>query len=85
MDLSRHQRELHRGFGDALARSFEFAATLGIFTVVGYLIDRALGTVPWCTVALALFCLVGQFIKFWYVYDADMRREEARFDEERRR
>lgn len=85
MDLPRHQRALHRGFGDALARSFEFAATLGIFTVVGYVIDRALGTIPWFTVGLALFALIGQFVKFWYAYDAEMRREEAQFEAGRRR
>lgn len=85
MDTTRHQRDLHRGFGDALARSFEFAATLGLFTFAGYLLDRRLGTGPWLMVGLAVFCLVGQFVKLWFAYDAEMRGHEQRFAEERRR
>jgi len=83
VDLTRQQRDLHRGLGDTLARSFEFAASLAIFTVVGYLVDRWLGTVPWFTIALAMFALTGQFVRFWYAYDADMRREQSRFEERR--
>ncbi len=85
MDLTSHRRDLNRGFGDTLARSFEFAATLALFTVLGWLLDRWLGTMPWFTVGLAVFALAGLFIKFWYVYDAEMTREQARFEEGRRR
>ena len=85
MDPSQHRRELHRGFGDALARAFEFAASLAIFVGLGWLVDRALDTQPWFMIGLGVFCLVGQFIKVWYAYDADMRRHEAAFREERLR
>jgi F0F1-type ATP synthase assembly protein I len=84
VDLIPHQRDLHRGFGNALARAFEFAGTLGVFVVVGYLLDRWLGTEPWITLAAALFCVVGQFVKLWAAYTAEMQRHESEFWERRR-
>src|SRR5205085_2570413 len=40
----RHQRDLYSGFGDALARAFEFVATPALFAFLGWLLDRWLGT-----------------------------------------
>ncbi len=80
MDL-RDRRDLYNGFGDGLARAFEFAATPAVFGFFGWLIDRALGTSPVFMIVLAAVCVVGMFIRMWYAYDADMRRHEARFAE----
>jgi len=72
------KRDLYNGFGDGLARAFEYAVTPAIFGVLGYLLDRAIGTVPIFTIILPLLCVVGMFLKTWYTYDADMRAQEAR-------
>ena len=39
-------RELKQGFGDAAAAAFELAVTPAIFGVLGWLLDRQLGTSP---------------------------------------
>jgi F0F1-type ATP synthase assembly protein I len=70
------KRGLYNGFGDGLAQAFEFAVTPAIFGVIGYFIDRAIGTVPVFTIILALLCIVGIFVKTWYVYDAEMKAHE---------
>jgi F0F1-type ATP synthase assembly protein I len=70
------KRGLYNGFGDGLAQAFEFAVTPAIFGVIGYFIDRAIGTVPLFTIILSLFCIVGIFVKTWYVYDAEMKAHE---------
>lgn len=77
MDLLRHRRELNRGFGDALSRAFEFAVTTALFFFVGLLLDRWLGTTPLFMITITVFVLVGQFVRIWYAYDAEMRRHEA--------
>jgi F0F1-type ATP synthase assembly protein I len=71
------KRDLYNGFGDGLARAFEYAVTPAIFGFLGYLLDRAIGTVPVFTIILALLCVVGMFLKTWYAYDATMRAHEA--------
>ena len=77
MDHQRAKRELNRGFGDALAAGFEFAAVAAIFAGVGWLIDRRLGTAPVFTIILVVVALAGLFARFWYSYEATMRRHEA--------
>jgi F0F1-type ATP synthase assembly protein I len=68
---------MNRGLGDALSRAFEFAATLGVCFVIGLFLDRRFGTTPLFMIVLSIFSLVGQFIKLWYAYDAEMKRHEA--------
>jgi len=72
------KRDLYNGFGDGLARAFEYAVTPAIFGFLGYLLDRAIGTMPIFTIVLALLCVVGMFLKTWYAYDASMKAHEAR-------
>jgi hypothetical protein len=72
------KRDLYNGFGDGLARAFEYAVTPAIFGVLGYFLDRAIGTFPVFTIGLALLCVVGMFLRTWYEYDATMREHEAR-------
>jgi F0F1-type ATP synthase assembly protein I len=71
-----NQRELYNGFGDGLAQAFEFAVTPAVFGVLGYILDRVLGTVPLFTILLALLCVVGMFLKTWFVYDAAMKAHD---------
>lgn len=76
MDL-RDRRELYNGFGDGLARAFEIAITPAIFGALGYGIDRWLGLVPWFTIILLVFALVGMFLRMWYEYDNTMKAHDA--------
>jgi hypothetical protein len=71
------KRDLYNGFGDGLARAFEYAVTPAIFGFLGWLLDRAVGTLPLFTIVLALLCVVGMFLKTWYTYDAMMRAHDA--------
>jgi F0F1-type ATP synthase assembly protein I len=71
------KRDFYNGFGDALARAFEFAVTPAIFGFLGYVLDRAIGTIPVFTIILALLCIVGMFLKTWYTYDTTMRAHDA--------
>jgi F0F1-type ATP synthase assembly protein I len=72
------KRDLYNGFGDGLARAFEYAVTPGIFGFLGYLLDRAIGTLPIFTIVFTLVCVVGMFIQTYYTYDARMKAEEAK-------
>ena len=76
MDLSA-RRDLNNGFGDALSRAFEFAATPAIFGGVGYPIDQWLDTTPIFTIVLALWAVVGSTVLWCYRYDAKMQQIEA--------
>lgn len=74
---SPHRRELHNGFGDAMARAFELAVTPAIFGFLGHLLDGAVGTAP---LFLVLFALVSFGYIAWKmvnVYDRRMREHEA--------
>lgn len=76
MDL-RSRRETYNGFGEALARGFEFAATPAIFGGIGWVLDRTLGTAPLFFLLLILFGFTGMFVRMWLGYDTEMRRHEA--------
>lgn len=64
------------GGGETMGKGFELVVVLVVFCGLGWLLDRALGTSPWCVVAFAVFGMVGQFVRMWYAYDAEMRRHE---------
>ena len=72
------KRELNTGFGDALARAVELVVTPGIFALLGWLLDRRLGTTP--IVAFVFFFVVLGYVvwKMWTGYAADMQRHERR-------
>ena len=68
--------QLYNGFGDTLARAFEMAMAPVLFTGLGYLIDRWLGTRPIFLVIFAVLGVVGAVLKAWYAYVASMRAHE---------
>lgn len=76
-DDLRSRQQLNTGFVNALSRAFEFAATTAIFCGLGYLVDRLAGTGPIFLIALTVLALVGQFLRLWYAYDAEMKGHEA--------
>jgi F0F1-type ATP synthase assembly protein I len=85
VDHLRTKRELNRGFSDALSSGFVFAAVVAIFAGAGWLIDRSLDTKPIFTIVLTVLALIGHFARFWYAYDAKMRRHEDELRELRSR
>jgi hypothetical protein len=72
-----HTRELYNGFGDTLARAFELVVTPALFGLIGFGIDRWLGTRFVFTVALTIFCLVGMSVRMLYGYIEAMKAHEA--------
>lgn len=76
MDL-RERRALYNGFGDTLTRAVEFVAIPGVFALLGRLLDDRFGTGPLLTVALAVFGLVGTFVRAYLAYETAMREHEA--------
>lgn len=72
------QRQLNRGYGDALSRAFEIAITPLIFGGLGYLLDNWLGTSPVFMILLGVLAITGVFVKLWLVYDQEMGREELK-------
>ena len=74
----RERAELLKGMGDDVAaRGFELALTPTLFGFLGYLLDRAVGTVPLFTVTFAVLALAGAASMLWFRYDQQMREHEA--------
>jgi F0F1-type ATP synthase assembly protein I len=70
------RRDLNRGFGEALAQAFEFAAIPLLFAAFGWWLDDRLGTSPILTVALGALGFVGVCLRTIYHYRARVEREE---------
>ncbi len=60
-----------------LGKGIDVALVTLVFLGVGYMLDRWLGTKPVFTIALVVLALVGEFVRFWYDYDARMKVLEA--------
>ena len=73
---SSQRRELNEGFGDGLQQAFELVVTPAIFGVLGYLLDRWLGTVPVFTVVFTLFVLGYESWKLYVAYTRQMAAAE---------
>ena len=63
---------------DSLGRGAEISVSVGIFLVVGLVVDNSLGTRPIFTILLSLFSLLGSFVRMWYVYDGNMKVQEVK-------
>jgi F0F1-type ATP synthase assembly protein I len=73
----RERRELNNGFGEALSRAFELAATPAIFGGLGWLVDRQLGTSPLFLLVFFFFAIIGVGYMAWFRYEEEMREHEA--------
>jgi F0F1-type ATP synthase assembly protein I len=73
----RARRELNNGFGDALSRAFELAATPAIFAGIGWLVDRWLGTSPLFLLVCFFFAIAGVGYMTWFRYEEEMKEHEA--------
>ena len=70
-------RELKEGFGDAAAAAFELAVTPAIFGVLGWLLDRSIGTSPVFTIAFVLIAAGYAVWKLAHNYRINLEREAA--------
>jgi F0F1-type ATP synthase assembly protein I len=72
------KQELNRGFGDALAIAFELALTPVIMGLIGWQLDRWLGTGPALALFLFVFTVSYEIWKFFKRYEARMEAEQAK-------
>ena len=70
-------RELKQGFGDAAAAAFELAVTPAIFGLLGWLMDRWIGTFPVFTIAFVLVTVSYSVWKLAHDYRINLDREAA--------
>ena len=56
-----------------IGRGMEFAVMVLLFFGVGYALDRWLDTKPIFMIAFVVLALIGEFVRFWYDYDARMK------------
>ena len=68
---------INRGTDDRLGKSIDVALVTLVFLGVGWALDRWLGTKPIFMIAFVVLALVGEFVRFWYDYDARMKVLEA--------
>jgi F0F1-type ATP synthase assembly protein I len=73
----RERRELNNGFGEALSRAFELAATPAIFAGLGWLLDRQVGTSPLFLLVFFLLAICGVGYMTWFKYEQEMQAHEA--------
>jgi F0F1-type ATP synthase assembly protein I len=57
--------------------SFELVVSPLLFALIGYGLDRWIGTTPWITVIFAIIGLAGAVVKIYYSYEVEMRQHEA--------
>jgi F0F1-type ATP synthase assembly protein I len=72
----RDRQATYNGFGNALSTAVEIVVTPLVFGVLGWLIDRAVGTTPLFAVVLGLFAVIGLAVRLYYRYRDDMARAE---------
>ncbi len=62
---------------DKIGKGIDVALVTLAFLGIGYGLDHWLGTKPLFMVGLVVLGLVGEFLRFWYDYDARMKVLEA--------
>src|SRR4029453_14515174 len=67
---------MNRGFGEALAQAFEFAAIPVLFAAFGWWLDDLLGISPALLVALATLGFVGVCLRTVFPYLGKAKKEE---------
>lgn len=72
------QRDLYRGLDDAWTHAIELVLTPFVAGALGYLLDRAVGTVPLFTIVTVVMAVVASFVKMYLGYEAKMRAHDAK-------
>ena len=72
-----NEHTMSRGTDDKIGKGIDVALVTLAFLGIGYGLDRWLGTKPLFMVVLVVLALIGEFLRFWYDYDARMKVLEA--------
>jgi F0F1-type ATP synthase assembly protein I len=75
--IPRSVTTMGRSTDDKIGKGIDVALVTLAFLGIGYLLDRWLGTKPLFMVGLVVIGLIGEFVRFWYDYDARMKVLEA--------
>jgi F0F1-type ATP synthase assembly protein I len=62
---------------DNLGKGMDLALSMLVFLVLGYFLDRWLGTEPLFMITLVLVGFAGQMVRMWFDYEARMKVLEA--------
>lgn len=63
---------------DSLSKGMEIAGTTLVFFMLGWFADSRLDTTPLFMIVFVVIALVAQFVKLYYVYNAEMTQLEAK-------
>ncbi|MEL7210417.1 MAG: AtpZ/AtpI family protein [Actinomycetota bacterium] len=70
------KRALYSGSDGSFVQAMDLALTPAVFGLLGYVLDRYLGTVPVFTIVFVLWAMAVVTWRAWRRYDDSMRREE---------
>ena len=62
---------------DSLSKGMEIAGTTLVFFLLGWFVDSRVGTTPLFMIVAVVVALVAQFVKLYYVYNAQMSELET--------
>ena len=62
---------------NSLSKGMEIAGTTLVFFLLGWFVDDRLGSTPVFMIGFVILALVAQFVKLYYVYNAEMTELEA--------
>ena len=62
---------------DSITKGAEIAGTVLVFFLLGWFIDRQFTSTPWFMITFVVLAVVAQFVKLYYVYNAQMTDLEA--------
>jgi F0F1-type ATP synthase assembly protein I len=69
--------KMNKATDDKIGKGIDVALVTLAFLGIGYALDRWLDTKPLFMVGLVVLGLIGEFLRFWYDYDARMKVHEA--------
>ena len=75
--LPKNGTRINPATDDKVGKGIDVALVTLAFLGIGYALDRWLDTKPLFTIALVVLALIGEFLRFWYDYDARMKVLEA--------
>ena len=70
-------RPMSTATDDKIGKGIDVALVTLAFLGIGYGLDRWLDTKPIFMIVLVVLALIGEFVRFWYDYDARMKVLEA--------
>lgn len=71
------KRDLYNGFGDTLARAFEFAVTPLLFGLLGHWLDGRFGITPTLTISFVVVVVAYMSWRLCAAYSAQMKAHES--------